>query len=173
MRNFAIGYKEKDKGQYDSDRETAYAHGAAMMVPMQVIKEVGLMSYIFFLYYEEADWCARIANKGYSMYYVHNSYVLHKESITTGKLSALKNLLSKQKSYSIYETKYPWKGVLSQFRVPTFHCHTKNAFKFLLKGKIVLFYHIIVQSVGILRISSLKKFMRILNFNNSYNLVPI
>jgi len=93
MRNFAIGYKEKDKGQYDSDRETAYAHGAAMMVPMQVIKEVGLMSYIFFLYYEEADWCARIANKGYSMYYVHNSYVLHKESITTGKLSALKSII--------------------------------------------------------------------------------
>ena len=90
MRNFAIGYWEKDKGQYDNDKETAYAHGAAMMVPMRVVKEIGLMSYIFFLYYEEADWCARIKKAGYKIYYVGKSYVLHKESVSTGKMSPLK-----------------------------------------------------------------------------------
>ncbi|TSA24092.1 MAG: glycosyltransferase family 2 protein [Bacteroidetes bacterium] len=90
VRNAAVGYREKDTGQYDMDSETAYAHGAAMMVPMRVIKEIGLMSYIFFLYYEEADWSYRIKKAGYKIWYVANSLVYHKESVSTGKLSILK-----------------------------------------------------------------------------------
>jgi len=90
VRNASIGFRERDKGQYEEDRETAYAHGAAMMVPMRVIKEIGLMSYIFFLYYEEADWSYRIKKAGYQIWYVHNSLVYHKESVSTGKLSLLK-----------------------------------------------------------------------------------
>jgi len=90
VRNSAIGFREKDQGQFEEDSETAYAHGAAMMVPMRVIKEIGLMSYIFFLYYEEADWSYRIKKAGYQIWYVHNSLVYHKESVSTGKLSTLK-----------------------------------------------------------------------------------
>ncbi len=48
------------------------------------------MSYIFFLYYEEADYCDRIKRAGYEIYYVHDSLIYHKESISTGKLSPLK-----------------------------------------------------------------------------------
>jgi len=90
IRNKTIGENEIDTGQYDEDRETAYTHGAAMMVPMEVIKKVGMMSYEFFLYYEEADWCLRIRKYGYKIMYVHNSLVYHKGSVTTGKNSALK-----------------------------------------------------------------------------------
>ncbi|NQV03703.1 MAG: glycosyltransferase family 2 protein [Bacteroidia bacterium] len=90
VRNSSVGFREKDQGQYDQDQETAYAHGAAMMVPMRVIKEIGLMSYIFFLYYEEADWSYRIKKAGYQIWYVSNSLVYHKESVSTGKLSLLK-----------------------------------------------------------------------------------
>lgn len=139
MRNFAIGYREKDNGQYNTDRETAYAHGAAMMVPMRVIKEVGLMSYIFFLYYEEADWCARIANRGYSMYYVHNSYVLHKESISTGKLSALKIYYQNRNRIVYMRRNIHGKEFYLSLGYQLFIAIPKNAFKFLLKGKIILF----------------------------------
>ncbi len=90
VRNKTIGEDEKDIGQYDFDRETAYAHGAAMMIPMDIIKKVGMMSYEFFLYYEEADWCLRIRNAGYKIFYVHNSIVFHKVSVTTGNNSQLK-----------------------------------------------------------------------------------
>lgn len=90
IRNKTIGLDELDQGQYDADRETAYTHGAAMMVPMKVIKQVGMMSYDFFLYYEEADWCIRIRKAGYIIAYVHNSMVYHKGSVSTGNNSALK-----------------------------------------------------------------------------------
>jgi GT2 family glycosyltransferase len=90
LRNSAIGFKEKDNGQYQTSYETAFAHGAAMMVPMEVIKQVGMMSYIYFLYYEEADWCERIKRAGYSIWFIHNSLIYHKESVSTGKSSSLK-----------------------------------------------------------------------------------
>ncbi|MFK5856518.1 MAG: glycosyltransferase family 2 protein [Bacteroidota bacterium] len=139
MRNAAIGFRQKDIGQFEKDRETAYAHGAAMMVPMEVVKEVGLMSYIFFLYYEEADWCARIANAGYSMYYVHDSFVLHKESISTGKLSTLKIYYLNRNRIVFMRRNIQGREFYLSLSYQLFVAIPKNAFKFLLKGKIGLF----------------------------------
>ncbi len=140
IRNFAYGYKEEDLGQHDVDRLTPYAHGAAMMVPMDLIRKIGMMSYIFFLYYEEADFCDRIRRAGYKIYYVHNSLVYHKESISTGKLSALKiyYLYRNRIVYmrrNIYGNKF-YLGLLYQLAVAI----PKNALVFLLKGKLKLFY---------------------------------
>jgi len=88
--NNSIGYCTKDIGQYEHDQKTYFAHGAAMMVRLSVIKEIGLMTDIYFLYYEELDWGLRIRNAGYEIHYVHDSLIYHKESITTGVLSPLK-----------------------------------------------------------------------------------
>jgi GT2 family glycosyltransferase len=90
MRQNLIGCHQVDKGQFDEVRETFSVHGAAMMVPRRVIEEVGLMAEVFFLYYEEHDWSARIRKAGYKIYYQPRSLVMHKESISTGKESPLK-----------------------------------------------------------------------------------
>jgi GT2 family glycosyltransferase len=84
QRGGAKGFGEKDKGQYEEDMLSSYGHGAAMMVSMDVVHKVGLMADIFFLYYEELDWAHRIRTAGYKIYYVHNSLIYHKESISTG-----------------------------------------------------------------------------------------
>ncbi|MFP4289289.1 MAG: glycosyltransferase family 2 protein [Bacteroidales bacterium] len=84
------GHGKMDTGQFDQDKETFFGHGAAMMVPRTVIKKVGMMAPVYFLYYEEMDWVQRIRNAGYQAWYVHNSTVYHKESISTGKQSPLK-----------------------------------------------------------------------------------
>ncbi len=89
IRTLAVGFGEKDTGQFDITHETDSIFGAAMLVPMKVIKEVGLMDDIFFLYYEEHDWAYRIKQAGYKIYYQGKSCVLHKESISTVKDSPL------------------------------------------------------------------------------------
>jgi GT2 family glycosyltransferase len=89
-RNSMIGCKEPDNGQYDALSETNYAHGGGMMIPATVLKEVGLMPEVYFLYYEEFDWCEQIRRKGYKVYYQYKSLIYHKESMTTGKNSPLK-----------------------------------------------------------------------------------
>lgn len=90
IRSHGYGWGQKDVGQFDKDSTTHFVHGAAMMIPMDVIRKVGLMAEIYFLYYEELDWGARIRRAGYDLWYVHDSLVFHKESISTGKLSPFK-----------------------------------------------------------------------------------
>ncbi|PXX98835.1 dTDP-Rha--alpha-D-GlcNAc-pyrophosphate polyprenol alpha-3-L-rhamnosyltransferase [Marinifilum breve] len=90
MRQHLIGFRKVDNGQFDDPGFTYSIHGAAMMVPRKVIEEVGMMTEVFFLYYEEHDWCARVKKAGYKVYYQPKSLVFHKESISTGKESPLK-----------------------------------------------------------------------------------
>lgn len=89
-RAFARGHKEKDNGQYNIVEATEIAHGAAMLFRTSLLQEIGLMAELYFLYYEEIDYCERIKNAGYKIWYVGTSKVLHKESMSTGKSSPLK-----------------------------------------------------------------------------------
>lgn len=89
-RNVSIGYLEKDKGQYNIAKPTSFAHGAAMMIPKQAIQKVGLMPELYFLYYEELDWCCKFKNAGFQIYFEPNSLVYHKESVSVGNFSPLK-----------------------------------------------------------------------------------
>lgn len=85
-----LGLFEEDKGQYDRCYPTDLGHGASLIVRRKVIETVGFMPEIFFLYYEEHDWCEHIKRAGFGMYYIGTSHLLHKESVSTGKESPLK-----------------------------------------------------------------------------------
>jgi GT2 family glycosyltransferase len=90
-RNACIGQFEKDNGQYDNTTgPTGYAHGAAMMVKREAIDKAGLMAENFFLYYEEMDWCDRIKRAGYEIWVEPKALIYHKESVSVGKASGLK-----------------------------------------------------------------------------------
>jgi GT2 family glycosyltransferase len=79
-----IAVLEEDKGQYDRCYATDLAHGAAMVVPRAVIDTVGAMPEEFFLYYEEHDWCEQIKRAGYKVYYIGDSKIFHKGSVSVG-----------------------------------------------------------------------------------------
>jgi len=90
-RNSGIGSMEINKGQYDQDsRETAYCHGAAMMCRSADLKKVGLMDDLFFLYYEELDWCEKFTRAGKKIWFTGRTKVYHKESMSVGKDSSIK-----------------------------------------------------------------------------------
>lgn len=69
---------------------TAYAHGAAMMVRREALDKAGLMAENYFLYYEELDWCERIKRAGYEVNVFLKPLIYHKESVSVGKKTALK-----------------------------------------------------------------------------------
>ncbi len=89
-RGSGIGYLEKDMGQYQEARVTYLAHGAAMFIPRKVVEDVGMMAELYFLYYEEMDYCERIKKAGYEIWYEPSAAILHKESMSVGKNSLLK-----------------------------------------------------------------------------------
>lgn len=112
VRNKAIGYGEKDKGQYNTPHPTPYAHGAAMLIKREAIDKVGLMPECYFLYYEELDWSMMFTRAGYEIWYEPTCTIYHKESQSTGQSSPLRTyyitrnrlLLVKRNWYGI--TKY-------------------------------------------------------------------
>jgi GT2 family glycosyltransferase len=142
-RSKGLGFGVKDAGQWEFDSETAYAHGAAMMVPMKVIKEVGLLADIYFLYYEELDWCLRINKAGYKIFYVHNSLVYHKESVSTGKASPTKTYYMNRSRLIFMRRNVKGLILLIAIAYQLLIAIPKNAFSFLLMGRKDLFlaYH--------------------------------
>lgn len=91
MRNRCIGQFETDKGQYDNTAgQTGYIHGAAMMVRREAIEKAGLMAENFFLYYEEMDWCDHVRRAGYQIWFEPSALIYHKESVSVGRVSGLK-----------------------------------------------------------------------------------
>jgi GT2 family glycosyltransferase len=90
-RNSCIGLREIDEGQYDHiTAPTAYCHGAAMMVRKTAIEKAGMMNENFFLYYEELDWGEHIKRSGYQAWVCTDALIYHKESVSVGKNSRLK-----------------------------------------------------------------------------------
>lgn len=90
LRNSLIGFGEPDLGQYDTPAKSPFLHGAAMMLRRDIIKKVGLMPEIYFLYYEELDWCEQIKKNGFELWYNPQAVVFHKESRSVGQNSPLR-----------------------------------------------------------------------------------
>ena len=89
-RGHGIGFNEKDQGQYDTPTQTNRAHGAAMFMPRKAVEKVGLMAELYFLYYEEMDYCERFKRQGFTIWYEPASKIIHKESMSVGKNSLMK-----------------------------------------------------------------------------------
>ncbi|MGB0177291.1 MAG: glycosyltransferase family 2 protein, partial [Owenweeksia sp.] len=135
IRNSGIGWMEKDLGQYNDIRTTAYIHGAAMLVPRKVIDEVGVMYEDYFLYYEEYDWCERVKQAGYEIWYYGACKVYHKESVSTGQDSPLKIYYLTRNRLLFARRNYPaWRSSLA-FLYFGLVAVPKNALQWLLKGR--------------------------------------
>ncbi len=133
IRNKGIGFNELEAGKYDHERLTFYAHGAAFLFKSKLIEEVGLMSEIFFLYYEEMDWCKRVRNHGYEIFYIPQSIIYHKDSVTSGSDSPLKTyyLNRGRLIYMLRNVKFPLLIISSFYQL--LFAFPKNYLSFLLK----------------------------------------
>ncbi len=137
-RGKCFGLMEKDTGQYDVNYKTELVHGGALIIPRKVVDKIGLMPELYFLYYEELDWCEIVKRMGYSIYYIGKSKIIHKESVSTGTESPLKiYYLTRNRLLFMRRNSTPIQlsiGLLffSLISIP------KNTIQFLLKGKMRL-----------------------------------
>ncbi|MGB9588095.1 MAG: glycosyltransferase family 2 protein [Armatimonadota bacterium] len=51
--------------------------GACMLVRRLALDEVGMLDERFFMYYEEVDWCRRMAQAGWEIHYLPSAEVVH------------------------------------------------------------------------------------------------
>ena len=78
------GENEVDRGQYDRDGEVEYVNGCAMLVKREVVEAVGLWDPLYFLCFEDADFCVRAREAGYRCHYAHRAVLYHMVSSSTG-----------------------------------------------------------------------------------------
>jgi GT2 family glycosyltransferase len=137
-RGFAIGHGEKDDAKFDKSYKTLLAHGAAMMISRAAIEKVGMMAELFFLYYEETDFCERIKRAGFEIWYCGKSKVYHKESMSVGKESPMKvYYLTRNR---IVYTRRNTKGLQKLLALSFFYSFSfpKGIFKYLLRKEFKL-----------------------------------
>lgn len=58
-------------------RPVDWVTGACLMVRMDVVRRVGLLDPVFFMYGEEIDWQMRMQKAGYQVLFVHDAEVIH------------------------------------------------------------------------------------------------
>ncbi len=58
-------------------RPVDWVIGAAMLVRREAVESVGMMDERFFLYFEDVDWCYRMAQRGLKVYYLAEAVVEH------------------------------------------------------------------------------------------------
>jgi GT2 family glycosyltransferase len=71
------GVEEKDTGKFETAKEIPYASGCLMLLRGSVIREIGVLSPEYFIYWEEADWCHRARDAGYICMYEPKSVIYH------------------------------------------------------------------------------------------------
>lgn len=77
------GVDEVDKGQYDTPEKTTFITGCLMAYDKSVIEKIGHWDEAYFLYYEDADFCARAAKAGISLIYDPSIIIWHKSGQST------------------------------------------------------------------------------------------
>lgn len=73
-----IGLDEEDRGQYDEERRIFFATGCCLFLPMQAIRQAGLLDERFFLYYEDTEYSFRLRELGIDIYYCPQAVMYHK-----------------------------------------------------------------------------------------------
>lgn len=135
-RGSTIGFKQIDGEQFNVVCETNLPHGAAMMLPMNVIKDVGLMPEIYFLYYEEHDWAHMVKRAGYKVYYNGQSTVYHKESMSVGKNNPIKVYYMNRNRLIFVRRNAKMLTALVSFIFYTCFALPANILKFMLNGEL-------------------------------------
>lgn len=68
----------KDDYNKKSAHEISYASGAALMVPVDIIKKYGMWEKDFFMYHEDLEWTFRLRAAGYKIMLAPDSIFYHK-----------------------------------------------------------------------------------------------
>jgi GT2 family glycosyltransferase len=74
-----IGLDEVDQGQFGhAVRPVDFVTGCALLIKMGLVEQVGLLDARFFAYYEETEWCVRVARAGFNILHVPQAQIWHK-----------------------------------------------------------------------------------------------
>lgn len=93
-------------------RPVDWVLGAAMIVRQEVVDAIGWFDEQYFMYFEDCDWCRRMWESSWPVYYVHEISIMHEHTRESAKVpgwfkAIFTNKLARQHASSW--VKYLWK----------------------------------------------------------------
>jgi len=99
---------------HEKPRKVDWVIGACMMVRREALNNVGKMDERFFLYFEDLDWCYRMAKHGWAVYYVPQSVMVHRYERSSARAIINRPLIIHLLSMLRYAEK--WNGLFYLLR---------------------------------------------------------
>lgn len=92
-----------------------YLIGASLLIPRNILETIGFLDEGFFLYWEDTDYAFRAQEAGFHLTVAMDSLVLHKESASLGKRSALLDYYFSRSSIRFFlkHSPQPWRPILT------------------------------------------------------------
>lgn len=82
-----VGIGERDDGSFDVMKKSDFITGCCLLAKREVFERIGLLDKKMFLYFEDADFCLRARNVGYTVMFQPKAHVYHKVSNSTKRES--------------------------------------------------------------------------------------
>lgn len=112
LRNFAWW------SDHDVEREIDWVNGACMMVRREILDEVGMLDEGYFIYAEEVDWCYRIKQAGWRIFFTPNAEIIHLGGKAMDRVPDKRIILKYKGQYRFYSKHYTtWKRVVFRLLV--------------------------------------------------------
>lgn len=111
---------EEDKGQHDEVIPVFWATGAALMIRLDVYRNVGGLDGRFFAHMEEIDLCWRLRSRGYQLVCIPSSTVYHVGGATLKKENPRKTFLNFRNNLLMLYKNLPEEELKPVMRVRTF-----------------------------------------------------
>lgn len=93
-------------GNHNTVTEVDWVNGACMMVKRKVIDDIGGLDEGFFIYAEELDWCFRMKEKGWKVFFTPFANLIHIGGQAMNKAASTRIILKYKGQYRFYRKHY-------------------------------------------------------------------
>jgi GT2 family glycosyltransferase len=90
----------------DETREVDWVQSSAMLVRREAAEQVGWLDEQFFVYYDECDFCRRLADTGWHTLYVPGAEAIHHNQLSTDLSSGLPRIVEFHRNRDLYMRKH-------------------------------------------------------------------
>ncbi len=94
---------------HKTSREVEQPQGAFLLARAAVIDRVGLLDERFFMFFSDVDWCQRVIEAGWRIYFFAGTYVIHQKGASIYRHRA-RMIVSSHRSFVDYLHKYQKAG---------------------------------------------------------------
>lgn len=100
-------------------RPVEWAQSSALMVRRRTAEEVGYLDPDFFVYYDECDFCKRLAEAGWRTLFVPAAEAIHHDQLSTDLAAGLPRIVEFHRNRDLYMRKHHSRGAALAVRLLT------------------------------------------------------